>query len=170
MASIDDYASSVHHAIRALCRESGNSDIVIVAHSMGGLAVRACIRAHGSEHVARVITLGTPHGGTKEAQFGLGENCVQMHCRDEGTPSDWLQALAASEDAQTRALFVSIYSHHDNIVAPQTSSHLPGAINIELHGIGHVALALDVEVQSLVVAEIQKTSRLPASATTTSIS
>jgi hypothetical protein len=78
--------------------------------------------------------------------------------------------LAASEDAQTRALFVSIYSHQDNIVAPQTSSHLPGATNIELHGIGHVALALDAKVQSLVVAEIRKASRLSAPTTTTSIS
>jgi triacylglycerol esterase/lipase EstA (alpha/beta hydrolase family) len=169
-ASIEDYAASVHHAINALCRETRNSSIVIVAHSMGGLAVRAGIRAYGREHIARVITLGTPHGGTKEAQFGMGENCVQMHCHADGTPSDWLQALAASEDAQTRALFISIYSHQDNIVAPQTSSHFLSTTNIELHGIGHVALALDAEVQSLVVAEIYKASKLSASATTTSIS
>jgi triacylglycerol esterase/lipase EstA (alpha/beta hydrolase family) len=38
---------------------------VIVAHSMGGLATRAWLRAFSADaRVHRVITLGTPHGGT----------------------------------------------------------------------------------------------------------
>jgi hypothetical protein len=54
------------------------------------------------------------------------------------------------------ALFVSIYSHHDNIIAPQTSSRLPGATNIELCGIGHVALAPHPAVQARVIDEIRR--------------
>jgi triacylglycerol esterase/lipase EstA (alpha/beta hydrolase family) len=129
---------------------------------MGGLAIRAYIREHGLQRIAQVITLGTPHGGTAVAQFGVGANCAQMHRSHDsrgGTPSRWLQRLEASENAQTRTRFVSIYSHHDNIIAPQTSSYLPSAINIGLHGIGHVTLAVDASVQSLVVEEIRKASR-----------
>lgn len=44
---------------------------VIVAHSMGGLVARAFVLlGGGARYVKRVITLGTPHGGTlKKARF-----------------------------------------------------------------------------------------------------
>ena len=75
---------------------------------------------------------------------------------EEGTSSEWLQKLAATEEPSTRAVILSIYSHHDNIVSPQISSHLPGAENVAISGIGHVALALDPTIQARVVAEIHK--------------
>jgi hypothetical protein len=50
-----------------------------------------------------------------------------------------LAARSGREEA-ARALITSIYTHHDNIVAPQTSSVLPGARNIAFGGVGHVAL------------------------------
>lgn len=75
-------------------------------------------------------------------------------------PSAWLQQLAARESRQRYALFVSIYSHHDNIIAPQTSSHLPGARNIDIHGIGHVALGLNPRVQEIVIDEIRAAGKL----------
>jgi len=39
------------------------NEIVIVAHSMGGLVARSAIEEHGAK-VAKLITLGTPHLGT----------------------------------------------------------------------------------------------------------
>ncbi|RJG06391.1 alpha/beta fold hydrolase [Noviherbaspirillum cavernae] len=160
---IDDYVSAIHQAVEILRRESGCSKVIIIAHSMGGLAARAYLRRHGAHHIARIITLGTPHRGTGVAQFGVGLNCKQMHWtsgEDEGVCSEWLCELAASETAASNALFVSIYSHHDNIIAPQTSSYLPGAINIALGGIGHVALGLHPRVQTLIVEEVRKASRV----------
>ncbi|HVL76232.1 MAG TPA: alpha/beta fold hydrolase [Noviherbaspirillum sp.] len=156
--SIDGYAAHIHAAVEELCRDSGQERIVIVAHSMGGLAVRAYLRAHGSTRVAKVITLGTPHRGTALARLGAGINSQEMLWavrEQEGLCSKWLRELAASETEQTYRLFVSIYSHHDNIVSPQTSSHLPGARNIALHGIGHVALAPTPRVMELVIGEIK---------------
>jgi triacylglycerol lipase len=159
---IDDYVPLIHQAVEALCRETGSEKIVIVAHSMGGLAARAYLRNHGPRRIAKVITLGTPHRGTSTAQFGIGLNCRQMHwAADEqgGLSSEWLRNLAAGENQDVYALFVSIYSHHDNIVAPQTSSHLPGATNVELYGIGHVALAPNPAVQARVIKEIHQASQ-----------
>jgi len=75
-----------------------------------------------------------------------------------GAPSLWLRKLDSGENATTRARIVSIYSHHDNIVAPQTSSHLDGARNIEYQGIGHVALALHPLIHARVLAEIRNAS------------
>ena len=161
-AAIDDYVPQVQRAVLSLCAASGSERVIIVAHSMGGLVARACLRAHGSAHVARVIMLGTPHHGTRLASFGFGRNARQM--RRSGRASDacgstWLTALAGAEDAPQRALLTSIYSHHDNIVAPQTSCHLPGAKNIEVGGIGHVALGSNRRVLRCVLDEIAGEAR-----------
>ncbi len=148
-AAIDDYVPQLQRAIEALRARSGSPDLIIVAHSMGGLVVRAYLRAHGSAGIARVITLGTPHHGTHLAQFGIGSNARQMR-----PDSHWLATLAASESAAQRALLTSIFSHHDNIVAPQTSCHLPGAKNIEFGGVGHVAMGRDYRILQCVLDEI----------------
>jgi len=161
-ASIDDYAVIVHRAVEALCAETGHDKVVIVAHSMGGLATRAYLRDHGSARIAKAITLGTPHHGTALARHAVGLNTDQMRWiadGSNGTPSKWLQQLSQGEDAATRALIVSIWSHHDNIISPQNSSHLSGARNIELHGIGHVALAMHPKVQKIVIDEILQTTK-----------
>jgi triacylglycerol esterase/lipase EstA (alpha/beta hydrolase family) len=139
--SIDDYAPLIEERVQALCAATGAARIAIVAHSMGGLAARAWMRRYGSARVARVITLGTPHHGTMLARFGPGANAVQM--RRDGP---WLRDLAASERPDVRARIVSIYTHHDNIVAPQDSSVLPGARNIAFGGVGHVALGSNPRV------------------------
>jgi triacylglycerol esterase/lipase EstA (alpha/beta hydrolase family) len=140
-AGIDDYAPLIEARVRELCAAMGAARIAIVAHSMGGLAARAWMRAYGHARVARLITLGTPHHGTALARFGPGANAAQMR-RD----SPWLRALAAGETADVRARIVSLYTHHDNIVAPQDSSELPGARNVAFGGVGHVALGSNPRV------------------------
>lgn len=155
--SIDDYATHIHEAVETLCRESGSEQAIILAHSMGGLAARAYLRDFGCNRIARVITLGSPHHGTALARFGVGINTQEMlwlSSEQESSSSAWLHRLAAGEDTSRYRLFISIYSHHDNIVSPQTSSRLPGATNIALHGIGHVALVPSRVVQRLVIREI----------------
>jgi len=139
--SIDDYAPLIEARVRELCAATGAARIAVVAHSMGGLAARAWVRAYGSAKVARLITLGTPHHGTVLANLGLGANAAQMR-RD----SAWLRYLAADETQNVRARIVSIYTHHDNIVAPQDSSELAGARNVAFGGVGHVALGSNPRV------------------------
>lgn len=161
IGGIDEYSPLIRRAIETLCRETGADKVVIVAHSMGGLASRAYLRDHGCTRVARLITLGTPHHGTSLAHFGVGLNTHQMRwtaTEQEGLSSEWLRALKAKENAAIYHLIVSIYSHHDNIISPQTSSHLEGAKNIELNGIGHVALGFDPDVQAMVIREIREAS------------
>jgi triacylglycerol lipase len=158
---IEDFVPSIRLAVESLCSSTGSDQIIIVAHSMGGLVARAYIRECGAGHIAKVITLGTPHSGTALANFGVGLNSRQMRWTGSartGRPSRWLADLGQAEPPEVRALFVSIYSHHDNIVSPQTSSDLPGAKNIEFHGIGHVALALHPAVQAKVIEEVLATN------------
>lgn len=153
-AGIDDYVPLVEHSVQALLSASGTPQVAIVAHSMGGLVARAWMRSHGRARVARLITLGTPHHGTALARMGLGQNASQMR-----PGAAWLRELAAGEDAAARALVTSIYTHHDNIVSPQTSSVLAGARNVEFGGIGHVALGRNPRVLAVVMRELAALKR-----------
>jgi len=154
-ASIDAYVPQVQAAIERLCAETGSKQVIIVGHSMGGLVARAWLRRHGAGAVARVITLGTPHHGTALAHLGPGGNAVQMRYR-----SEWLAALAASEANLQRGLISSIYSVHDNIVAPQDSGALPGARNLVFGAIGHVALGRHPAILRCAMEEIAAAGRL----------
>jgi triacylglycerol esterase/lipase EstA (alpha/beta hydrolase family) len=154
---IDDMLPAIARGIAQLCAETGRGRIVVLAHSMGGLAMRAYLCGHDDDRIEKVITLGTPHHGTRVARLGIGLNSMQMRRVGDGAdarPCDWIDALCAQETMLVRRRFVSIYSHHDNIVVPQMSSHLPGARNLALAGIGHVELGMHRTVQDLVLREI----------------
>ena len=152
-ASIDAYVPLMEAGVRALLAATGAPRVVIVAHSMGGLAARAWMRDAGVARVARLVTLGTPHHGTSLASLGIGANAAQMR-----RGSAWLEQLAAADDSDRRALITSIYTHHDNIVAPQTSSELAGARNLAFGGVGHVALGANPRILAAVLKEIAAAS------------
>jgi triacylglycerol esterase/lipase EstA (alpha/beta hydrolase family) len=159
---IDGYAAAVERAVDALCTAAGAPRVAIVAHSMGGLVARAWMRSHGSARLARLVTLGTPHHGTALARFGLGINARQMRRSGRQEGNGWLQTLAAGETPEQRALITSIYSHHDNIVSPQTSSVLPGAHNLAFGGVGHVALGSNPRVLAALMRELAALDTLRA--------
>lgn len=156
---INDYIPQVQQAIVRLCDETGSDRIIILAHSMGGLVARAYLRAHENSHIARIITLGTPHHGTVFADCALGVNSMQMRRLSRFSHEklfNWLMTLAQSEKYAVYGLFTSIYSLHDNIIAPQLSCALPGAINIPIYGVGHVGLAIHPTCQKLILNEIKR--------------
>jgi triacylglycerol esterase/lipase EstA (alpha/beta hydrolase family) len=153
---IDGYAGQLQQAVEQLCAASGAPQVAIVGHSMGGLVARAWMRAYGTGRLARLVTLGSPHHGTALAGFGPGVNAKQMRWSQAHGASAWLQRLAADEDPATRALVTSLWSHHDNIVAPQLSSVLPGARHIEFGGVGHVALGSNRRVLAEVMRELSE--------------
>lgn len=154
LGGIDDYAALIERAISELCQHTGQSQVIIVGHSMGGLSARAYMQRYGVEKVARLITLGTPHHGSKLAAAAWGLNALQMRWTEQEQASNWLKTLSATESPATRSRMVSIYSRHDNIVYPQQSSHLPHARNIEIELIGHVALAFAPQSVKMMMQEI----------------
>lgn len=154
--SIDDYVPMLRQAVESICRESGSEQVIIVAHSMGGLAARAYMRDYGSVRVARLITIGSPHHGTGIATRGPGVNSRQMEwLAKDGSKSEWLQALDKAETPESRKLMTSIFSYQDNIISPQLSSVLDGAKNVPFVGIGHVELALHPKIHACVLDEIR---------------
>ncbi|MBL8348425.1 MAG: permease [Rubrivivax sp.] len=134
---IDDYVPRIEAAVRRLEQHTGLPPVV-VAHSMGGLAVRRWWAEQGgdSERLHHAITLGTPHHGTWLARFAMTPNARQMRQQ-----SRWLRDLAAREPAARSARFTCFYSHCDNIVFPPSTATLRGADNRHLPGVAHVHMA-----------------------------
>ena len=139
---IDTYADGIERRINEVLAATGAPQVILVGHSMGGLASRAYLRRHGTGKVARLVTLGSPHHGTLLAPMGLGPNAYQMRI---GSP--WLVALGAPGAVPLPQDSVSIFSYHDNYVFPQeTSSRLEGATNIGISGVSHLGMAFSRRV------------------------
>lgn len=139
LGPIDDYVSLIEDAVQRVTQATGRAP-VLICHSMGGMAVRAWLRADQTRQaegrVHRVITLGTPHGGTELARYSRAANGQQMR-----PTSDWLRELQRSEPPSRAALFTCWYSNCDNLVFPASTGLLPGAEARFLPGVAHVQMA-----------------------------
>jgi pimeloyl-ACP methyl ester carboxylesterase len=155
LASIESFADQLAGKIDAIVAATGARHVMVVAHSMGGLVTRAYIRKHGSGKLARVLTIGTPHHGSMHAWF-----CPGASLREMRPGSAWLAALNR-ERVDPSLRVVSLWSWHDSMVAPQTSSELPGAVDVALVGIGHNALLGEPEVLAYALAEIEAAMATP---------
>ena len=149
--SIDRYAETIESAVQGLLAHSGGQQVALVGHSMGGLAIRAWLRAQGSHRVARVLTLGTPHRGTQISQHVSSPNGRQM-----AWDSDWLQALAASETEAVRQLFRIALTPQDNIVYPQRAQVMQGVAPVVFPGLGHVQLCTDPGVVTWIAQQLKE--------------
>jgi triacylglycerol lipase len=127
--SIEAYADEIEAGVRKLKALTGRMPI-LCAHSMGGLALRAWWRQYGAGHEApHVITLGSPHQGTRMAALGLGLNARQMRLGNA-----WLAALPGLPDVDC------FWTPCDQIVNPAEKATLPGARAHRLDGVGHMGL------------------------------
>ena len=150
-ADIDSYADGLARRIEKICAATGAGKLVILAHSMGGLAARAYLRRHGAGCVAKLITLGTPHHGTALARLGAGENARQM------VPGNaWLERL---NQAALAVPTVSVFSYQDNIVSPQISAALAGAKNVGVSGMGHISIPFSRRICETALEEILAAGR-----------
>ena len=147
--SIDNYVPQIEAAVAQLRQHTGAPQVALVGHSMGGVAIRAWMRAHGTGHVAQVITLGTPHAGTRGDPMPCTPNSIQMVFN-----SDWLRTLSASESNATRALIRIALTPQDNIVFPQREQVLPGVSATVFEGIGHMQLCMEKEPVQWICAQL----------------
>jgi len=143
-ATLDAYPPRIEEAVRRVEAATGQAP-VIVAHSMGGLAVRAWLSRDAAEQrVHQVVTIGTPHRGTWLGRYGFTRNGIEMRL-----DSPWQRRLAALERSRQKlqphyaSCFTCFYSHCDNVVFPASTATLPGADNRHVAGSAHVHLAFE---------------------------
>ena len=148
LASIELFADQLAAKIDAILAATGARGVDLVTHSMGGLVTRAYLRRYGSAKVRGAIMIGTPHAGSVHAWMFPGTSLSQLR-----PGNAWLVELNAVPVPPSPPI-VSMWSWHDSMVAPQLSSLLEGARNVELAGVGHNALLTDPDVARRVAEEL----------------
>ncbi len=61
--TFDAQGVEVAAAVDEIRTLTGSDKVILVGHSMGGLAARAYVQNHGADRVAGLVTIGTPHAG-----------------------------------------------------------------------------------------------------------
>ncbi len=150
--SIDRYVPIVEQAVERVTAATGQPPLV-VCHSMGGLAVRAWLRAQAgnAQRVRHVVTIGSPHQGTWLARSSRVPNGREMR-----RGGDWLSALGTFEGRQPLPAFTCWYADCDNIVFPVATATLPLARNRLVPGAAHVDLAFHPQVMAETLALLEQ--------------
>lgn len=109
--------------------------VVLVGHSMGGMIARNYIQNRGgAANVYGVVTLGSPHHGSKLAPFAISPIGKTL------LPGCEFLVKFNSMPWPEQARAISIYTRYDNIVLPAESAKMTGAQVVELDGMGHTSL------------------------------
>lgn len=131
-------------------QQTGAAQVDIVSHSFGGLPTRWYVKfGGGTSTVARWVSLAGPNHGTSTAWA-----CAlwDQACRDM-TPGSYVQKQLASGDETPGAVaYATFWSGCDEVVNPDDSVPLAGAVNNPVGCLDHNALLSDAATQQGVLA------------------
>ncbi|MGH7821773.1 MAG: alpha/beta fold hydrolase [Candidatus Binatia bacterium] len=148
-------AKALAATVERVLRDVGAERVDVVAHSLGGLVARAYVREYGgARRVGRLVTLGTPHQGTRVAAFA-----IDAAARSLLPGSRLLADLAREDPVPTLVSVTSIFSPFDAKILPSRNAVYPGAANVEVDGLGHDAMLYSPKVLRLVVEALGQPSR-----------
>ncbi|MFC7913181.1 esterase/lipase family protein [Streptomyces sp. NPDC057386] len=126
--------------IEEICERTGSEQVDVVGHSLGGLIARYYVqRLGGDQRVRTLVTLGTPHSGTRVARLADAHPIVRQ--MRPGSPV--IEELARPAPG-CRTRFVCFWSDLDHIMVPLETACIdhPDLIvqNVRVTGVGHLAL------------------------------
>lgn len=155
--SIEDYAKLVRDKVASIQQVTGQSTILLVGHSMGGLVGRTYRYDYAQEQgirIPKIITLGTPLNGTYAAYLAapLSPASRQM---EPGSAFVCRQQELASSDDSTQ--YCHIGSAVDSIVLPPASSFQGGSRQtrtVEFEDTGHIELLFSDAAADLLIEEL----------------
>ena len=133
-------AARLAAAVEELVCVTGRDQIHIIGHSLGGLIARYYVqRMGGDARVHTLVTLGSPHQGTRLARVGQ----VLPLVRQLTPGSALLTELAEpAPDCQTR--FLAFWSDLDQLVVPRQNAAIDhpdlAVTNVAVRGVGHMSL------------------------------
>ncbi len=148
-SDIPTAASRLATMVEAMCEQTGCGRIHIVAHSLGGLVARYYVQKLGGDtHVHTLVTLGTPHEGTRLARM-VPPMLPYTLLRQLRPDSDVIRELAEPA-AGCRTRFLAFSGDLDTVIRPTESAllHHPdlSVRNVRLPGVGHHSLPFNLDV------------------------
>lgn len=152
--TIEESCDTLAAGVMELKNATGSDKVDLICHSRGGLVARWWIhKLGGAAHVERVVTLGTPHGGTRIAAFGIGPSMLQMF------PGSELIRTLSGIPLDPRVTFYSVNAEVDTFVLPQGNDELPSpGRNIRIPGVGHLGLLLSAAAWAQMHAALRRTA------------
>lgn len=150
--NLKDISSSAK-IVKELIEENNLKNIIIVAHSKGGLIGKyLMIHFDGNNRIAGLITIGTPHMGSNLANYFKFVKSNEFHPEHE-----LIQEL--SKYSEVNKKIITISPSFDNIVLHEKKGTLDGALeNIHVAVSGHHRAVFDKEVKAKVIISIEKLS------------
>ncbi|MET9957518.1 alpha/beta fold hydrolase [Streptomyces sp. NPDC006326] len=136
--------------VEELCARTGHQEVDLVGHSLGGLVGRYYVqRLGGDRRVRTLVTLGTPHSGTRVAPFMNAHPLVRQM-----RPESAVMAELREPAPGCRTRCVAFWSEFDELMDPPGTARIEHpdlqVENVQVIGIGHLALAAHPAVTSAV--------------------
>lgn len=132
--------------VEEVCESTGRRRIDVVGHSLGGLIARHYAqRMGGDARVRTLVTLGTPHSGTRVAPL-MSAHPIVRQLRPE---SDVIEELAGPAPG-CRTRFVAFWSDLDQLMVPVETARIDhpdlDSRSVRVSGLGHLTLPAHWEV------------------------
>jgi triacylglycerol lipase len=144
----ESFTTIVDRLSERLDRIAARSRIDLVGHSLGGLISRWYLQElGGARHVDRLITLATPHAGTRSAKVALGP------LRSALLPNgNVVRRLSASRAAASGVAHTALVAGADLMVSPPASAAaIEDAAVHWFDELGHNAMLYADEVHEVVL-------------------
>jgi hypothetical protein len=134
-------ATNLATRVEQICAETGFERIHLIGHSMGGLVARYYVqRLDGDARVHTLVTLGTPHGGTKAARLIPHRLARQLR------PDSELVAELCEPAPDCATRFLAVWSDLDQMMVPKRAARIDhpdlDARNVLVRGVGHMSLPI----------------------------
>ncbi|MFQ5537653.1 MAG: esterase/lipase family protein [Gemmatimonadota bacterium] len=133
------HAEEIRRAVEALQEKTGSDVVDMVAHSMGGLAVRWYL-AHGGS-ARRVVFLATPQRGTWAAYLAWGAGGDEME-----PSSPFLDSLNAYPSVPPGVEALTVRTPMDTHILPGESATLPGVPDVIVCCPSHAGMLRDTRI------------------------
>lgn len=138
--------------VRDFVEEKNLKNIIILAHSKGGLIGKEFLLYHNNdERVIGLIALATPFQGSKIARF-----MPSRAFRELAYNGSVLKNQNIHTEVNTK--IISIYGSFDNHIWPGDSSRLDGAENIEVPVYGHHKILASKKVRKIIMDKVKEIS------------
>ena len=128
-------AQTIAKKVDSVLLATGAHHVDIITHSMGALSARYYVRnllPIGDRRVDAVVNLGGTNHGTITA-FG----CTPISCTEMRPYSSFVTKLNATDETWGTPRYATWWSACDEVIYPQTSAKLSGAVNTQTACLRH---------------------------------